>query len=128
MRARLAPLQLTLNWQTVLFLGYGDERGLNQTTNGLLKQDRAFFLKVSYALQRWRGKRDCRLSGRENTLPLLFRVGIECRDPVLDFVNDLFAVAALQEVVHILQIEVAACGKLQQDQVARAWHRDFDAV
>jgi hypothetical protein len=41
-----------LNWQTVLFLGYGDDRVLNEKNNDLVKQDRSFFLKVSYALQR----------------------------------------------------------------------------
>ena len=41
-----------LNWQTVLFLGYGDDRVLNQTTNDLVKLDRSVFFKVSYALQR----------------------------------------------------------------------------
>jgi hypothetical protein len=41
-----------LNWQTVLFLGYGDDRVLNQTTNDLVKLDRSLFFKVSYALQR----------------------------------------------------------------------------
>jgi hypothetical protein len=40
-----------LNWQTVLFAGYGDDRVLTPD-NTLLKQDRSFFLKVSYALQR----------------------------------------------------------------------------
>jgi hypothetical protein len=41
-----------LNWQTVLFLGYGDDRVLNERNNDLVKLDRSFFLKVSYALQR----------------------------------------------------------------------------
>jgi hypothetical protein len=41
-----------LNWQTVLFLGYGDDRVLNQATNDLVKLDRSFFFKVSYAIQR----------------------------------------------------------------------------
>jgi hypothetical protein len=40
-----------LNWQTVLFAGYGDDRVLT-ADNNLLKQDRSLFLKVSYALQR----------------------------------------------------------------------------
>ena len=40
-----------LNWQTVFFLGYGDSRVLD--SNGdLLRTDRQFFLKVSYAFQR----------------------------------------------------------------------------
>jgi len=47
-----------LNWQTVLFLGYGDNRALvDEGVPGLsdfvLKpSDRQFFLKVSYAFQR----------------------------------------------------------------------------
>jgi len=40
-----------LNWQTVLYLGYGDERVLTDQ-NDLLKQDRSIFFKVSYAIQR----------------------------------------------------------------------------
>jgi hypothetical protein len=40
-----------LNWQTVLFLGYGDSRVLDPDGN-LLRSDRQFFLKVSYAFQR----------------------------------------------------------------------------
>jgi hypothetical protein len=40
-----------LNWQTVLFLGYGDDRVLTPS-NDLVKQDRSFFFKVSYAIQR----------------------------------------------------------------------------
>ena len=40
-----------LNWQTVLFLGYGDDRVLT-ANNDLVKQDRSLFLKVSYAIQR----------------------------------------------------------------------------
>ena len=40
-----------LNWQTVLYLGYGDDRVLTDQ-NDLLKQDRSFFFKVSYAIQR----------------------------------------------------------------------------
>jgi hypothetical protein len=40
-----------LNWQTVLFAGYGDDRILNENAN-LLKADRSFFFKVSYAIQR----------------------------------------------------------------------------
>jgi Domain of unknown function (DUF5916)/Carbohydrate family 9 binding domain-like len=40
-----------LNWQTVLFLGYGDDR-LRTETDALLRTDRTLFLKVSYALQR----------------------------------------------------------------------------
>ncbi len=40
-----------LNWQTVLFVGYGDNRTLVEE-NRLEKADRQFFLKVSYAFQR----------------------------------------------------------------------------
>ena len=40
-----------LNWQTVLFLGYGDNRTLTEEDR-LEKADRQFFLKVSYAFQR----------------------------------------------------------------------------
>ena len=40
-----------LNWQTVLFAGYGDDRILT-SQNDLVKQDRSIFFKVSYAIQR----------------------------------------------------------------------------
>jgi len=40
-----------LNWQTVLFLGYGDDRILTPT-NSLGTLDRTLFLKISYAIQR----------------------------------------------------------------------------
>lgn len=40
-----------LNWQTVLFAGYGDNRVLNDEEN-LLATDRSFFVKVSYAVHR----------------------------------------------------------------------------
>jgi hypothetical protein len=40
-----------LNWQTVLFVGYGDDRVLTPQ-NDLVRQDRSLFFKVSYALQR----------------------------------------------------------------------------
>ena len=40
-----------LNWQTVLFLGYGDDRVITPF-NDLVRQDRSFFFKVSYAIQR----------------------------------------------------------------------------
>ena len=39
-----------LNWQTVLFLGYGDNRVVLE--DALAPADRQFFLKVSYAFQR----------------------------------------------------------------------------
>lgn len=40
-----------LNWQTVLFLGYGDNRTLTED-NHLERADRQFFLKLSYAFQK----------------------------------------------------------------------------
>jgi hypothetical protein len=40
-----------LNWQTVLFLGYGDDRQITPL-NDLVRVDRTFFFKVSYAIQR----------------------------------------------------------------------------
>jgi hypothetical protein len=39
-----------LNWQTVLFVGYGDDRTLTDTT--FERADNQFFLKVAYAFQR----------------------------------------------------------------------------
>jgi hypothetical protein len=41
-----------LNWQTVLFLGYGDERTFLEPTDRLEKASRQLFFKVSYAFQR----------------------------------------------------------------------------
>ncbi len=46
-----ALLAYKVNWQTVLFLGYGDERTLD-TDGNLQRSGRQFFLKASYALQR----------------------------------------------------------------------------
>lgn len=40
-----------LNWQSVVFVGYGDERELSNQ-NHLEKTDRQMFVKVSYAFQR----------------------------------------------------------------------------
>ena len=40
-----------LNWQSVLFAGYGDERELTPA-HELEQASRQFFVKVSYALQR----------------------------------------------------------------------------
>jgi hypothetical protein len=40
-----------LNWQTVLFLGYGDERALTDDESWA-RSSREFFVKVSYAFQR----------------------------------------------------------------------------
>jgi hypothetical protein len=40
-----------LNWQTVLFLGYSDDRAL-AVDNQLAPIGRALFFKISYAFQR----------------------------------------------------------------------------
>ena len=40
-----------LNWQTVLFLGYGDQRVLTESDD-LIDTGRSVFFKVSYAIQR----------------------------------------------------------------------------
>jgi len=40
-----------LNWQSVLFLGYGDDRELSEA-HELEKVNRQFFAKLSYAFQR----------------------------------------------------------------------------
>lgn len=40
-----------LNWQSVLFLGYGDDRELSEE-HELEKVNRQFFAKLSYAFQR----------------------------------------------------------------------------
>jgi hypothetical protein len=40
-----------LNWQTVLFAGYGDNRALTEAED-LAREDRQLFLKLSYAFQR----------------------------------------------------------------------------
>jgi hypothetical protein len=39
-----------LNWQTAVFLGYGDDRTLTEVGN-LVRADRQFFVKLSYAFQ-----------------------------------------------------------------------------
>ncbi len=41
-----------LNWQTVLYLGYGDVRAFEERTDRLEPARRELFLKVSYAFQR----------------------------------------------------------------------------
>jgi Domain of unknown function (DUF5916) len=41
-----------LNWQTVLFAGYGDRRELDDTGQHLDRVGRQFFMKLSYAFQR----------------------------------------------------------------------------
>jgi hypothetical protein len=40
-----------LNWQTALFVGYGDERSLDER-NDLARTERQLFVKLSYAFQR----------------------------------------------------------------------------
>jgi len=40
-----------LNWQTALFVGYGDERALDERER-LARTERQFFVKLSYAFQR----------------------------------------------------------------------------
>jgi hypothetical protein len=44
-------LSYKLNWQSVLFVGYGDDRMLS-TQDRFEKVDRQFFVKLSYAIQR----------------------------------------------------------------------------
>ena len=44
-------LAYKLNWQTVVFLGYGDDRELSEQ-DSLERSGRQFFVKLSYALQR----------------------------------------------------------------------------
>jgi hypothetical protein len=41
-----------LNWQTVLFLGYGDGQELDERQEALKPLDRSLFMKISYAFQR----------------------------------------------------------------------------
>ncbi|HVR98748.1 MAG TPA: DUF5916 domain-containing protein [Thermoanaerobaculia bacterium] len=41
-----------INWQTVLYLGYGDDRAFEERTGRLEPARRELFLKVSYAFQR----------------------------------------------------------------------------
>jgi hypothetical protein len=41
-----------LNWQTVLFVGYGDLQELTEDDSHLAPSDRQFFIKLSYAFQR----------------------------------------------------------------------------
>jgi hypothetical protein len=47
-----ALLAYKLNWQTVLFVGYGDNRELDDMAEHLAPVDRQFFVKLSYAFQR----------------------------------------------------------------------------
>ena len=46
-----ALLAYKLNWQSVMFVGYGDDRALSDQDR-LEKLDRQFFVKLSYAIQR----------------------------------------------------------------------------
>ncbi|HEY1302321.1 MAG TPA: hypothetical protein VGF24_02150, partial [Vicinamibacterales bacterium] len=46
-----ALLAYKLNWQSVMFIGYGDDRELTDQER-LVPSDRQFFVKVSYAFQR----------------------------------------------------------------------------
>jgi hypothetical protein len=46
-----ALLGYKLNWQSVMFVGYGDDRELSDV-NRLEKLDRQLFVKISYAFQR----------------------------------------------------------------------------
>jgi len=41
-----------LNWQSVLFVGYGDDRDLPDNGSRLVPSDRQVFVKISYAIQR----------------------------------------------------------------------------
>jgi hypothetical protein len=41
-----------LNWQTALFLGYGDERALDPARDRLARTSRQLFVKLSYSFQR----------------------------------------------------------------------------
>jgi hypothetical protein len=44
-------LSYKVNWQSVMFIGYGDARELTDQ-NRLAPSDRQFFVKLSYAFQR----------------------------------------------------------------------------
>jgi hypothetical protein len=44
-------LSYKLNWQSVMFIGYGDDRMLS-TQDCFEKADRQVFVKLSYAIQR----------------------------------------------------------------------------
>ena len=46
-----ALLAYKMNWQSVMFVGYGDDRELSDQRR-LLPLDRQVFVKVSYAFQR----------------------------------------------------------------------------
>ena len=55
-----ALLAYKLNWQSVLFVGYGDDRELSDARR-LEPVDRQFFVKLSYAFQRYRPRITVRL-------------------------------------------------------------------
>ena len=41
-----------VNWQTLIFVGYGDLRDVTADAGDFAKDSRQFFMKVSYAFQR----------------------------------------------------------------------------
>jgi hypothetical protein len=41
-----------INWQTVLYLGYGDDRTFAEATDKLERSGQQLFTKISYAWQR----------------------------------------------------------------------------
>jgi hypothetical protein len=47
-----ALLAYKINWQSVMFIGYGDEREELSDTQRLRPSERQFFVKWSYAFQR----------------------------------------------------------------------------
>jgi hypothetical protein len=47
-----ALLAYKINWQSVLFVGYGDDRELSAAPHTLQPASRQFFVKVAYAFQR----------------------------------------------------------------------------
>ena len=49
--AAQALLSYKLNWQSVMFVGYGDDRELTDHDQ-LVKSGRQLFVKISYAFQR----------------------------------------------------------------------------
>ena len=53
-----ALLSYKLNWQSVMFVGYGDDRQLSDLDR-LEELDRRFFVKRSYSLQRERRDLTC---------------------------------------------------------------------
>ena len=46
-----ALLAYKLNWQTVMYVGYGDQHAFSETTDALVPDARQWFTKVSYAWQ-----------------------------------------------------------------------------